>query len=193
MEEENEHAGENVSHDHDAKDPHIWLDFDYDMQIIEQISSVLSQIDSEKRDYYSSNANAINLRLKELDNLYTQELKRCLLRTFIMGGHSAFGYIARKYDLIQVAVYGLNPDSLPSPKKLVETIQIAQEQGVKAIYYEALLRGEMAQMIADEVGCPILPLNPGANLSRKELQSGMSFFDIMIKNLENLKIGLIYK
>jgi len=193
VEEENEHAGENDSHDHDAKDPHIWLDFDYDMQIIEQISSVLSQIDSENRDYYSSNANAINLRLKELDNLYTQELKRCLLRTFIMGGHSAFGYIARKYDLIQVAVYGLNPDSLPSPKKLVETIQIAQEQGVKAIYYEALHRGEMAQMIADEVGCPILPLNPGANLSRKELQSGMSFFDIMIKNLENLKIGLIYK
>ena len=103
------------------------------------------------------------------------------------------GYIARKYDLIQFSVYGLNPDSLPSPKKLVETIQIAQEQGVKAIYYEALLSGEMAQMIADEVGCTILPLNPGANLSRKELQSGMSFFDIMKRNLENLKIGLIYK
>ena len=179
------------SHDHEAEDPHIWLDFDYDTKIIEQISSILTQIDPLNADFFSSNARTINLRLKNLDNLYKEELGGCLLRTFIMGGHSAFGYIAQKYDLNQVAVYGLSPDSLPSPRKLVETIRIAKEQGVRAIYFEAMLNDEIAQMIADEVGCQILALNPGANVSREELQSGVSFFDIMKKNLENLKIGLV--
>jgi len=179
------------SHDHEAKDPHIWLDFKYDIQIIEQISSILTQIDPLNADFYSSNAKAIKLRLENLDNLYKEELGGCLFRTFIMGGHSAFGYIAQKYDLNQVAVYGLSPDSLPSPRKLVETIRIAKEQGVRAIYFEAMLSDEIARMIADEVGCQILPLNPGANVSRKELRSGVSFFDIMKKNLENLKIGLV--
>jgi len=178
------------SHDHDAGDPHIWLDFDYDTQIIEQISSVLIQIDPSNEDLYQSNARNIKLKLRNLDNLYKEELGGCPVRTFILGGHSAFGYIAQKYNLNQVAVYGLSPDSLPSPRKLVETIRIAKEQGVRAIYFETMLSDEIARTIADEVGCQTLMLHPGANVSREELQSGVSFFDIMEKNLENLKIGL---
>jgi zinc transport system substrate-binding protein len=188
---EDEHIKKNHSHDHEAGDPHIWLDFDYDMQIIEQISSILTQIDPSSADLFSSNARNINLRLKNLDNLYKEELSKYSLRTFILGGHSAFGYIAKKYDLNQVAVYGLSPDSMPSPRKLVETIRIAKEQGVKAIYFESMLSNDIARMIADEVGCQTLALNPGANVSREELKSGVSFFDIMEKNLENLKIGLV--
>ena len=192
--EEEEHLpGDHSPRDHEAGDPHIWLDFDYDIQIIEQISSILTQIDPSNADLYRSNARNINLKLRNLDNLYKEELSSCTLRTFILAGHSAFGYIAQKYNLNQVAVYGLSPNSLPSPRKLVETIRIAKEKGVKAIYFEAMLSNEIARMIADEVGCQTLALNPGANLSREELHSGVSFFDIMEKNLENLKIGLIYK
>jgi zinc transport system substrate-binding protein len=187
---EEEQILENHSHDHESGDPHIWLDFDYDMQIVEQISSILTEIDPSNADLYRRNARNINLRLKNLDNLYKEELGRCSLRTFVLGGHSAFGYIAQKYELNQVSVYGLNPDSLPSPRKLVETVRIAKEQGVRAIYFEATLNDDIARMIANEVGCQTLALNPGANVSKKELQSGVSFFDIMKKNLENLKIGL---
>ncbi len=192
-EEEEHFQGDHSPHDHEARDPHIWLDFDYDIQIIEQISSILTQIDPSNADLYRSNAKNINLKLRNLDNLYKEELSGCTLRTFILGGHSAFGYIAQKYNLNQVAVYGLSPNSLPSPRKLVETIRIAKEHGVRAIYFEAMLSNEIARMIADEVGCQTLALNPGANLSREELHSGVSFFDIMEKNLENLKIGLICK
>lgn len=192
--EEEEHLPVDHSpRDHEAGDPHIWLDFDYDIQIIEQISSILTQIDPSNTDIYRNNARNIKLKLRNLDNLYKKELGGCTLRTFIMGGHSAFGYIAQKYNLNQVAVYGLSPNSLPSPRKLVETIRIAKEHGVRAIYFEAMLSNEIARMIADEVGCQTLALNPGANLSREELHSGVSFFDIMEKNLENLKIGLICK
>ncbi len=189
--EEEEHIQENNAHDHEAGDPHIWLDFNYDMQIVEKISAILTQIDPSNGDLYRSHAENFNLRLKNLDNLYIEGLNGCALRTFILGGHSAFGYIAQKYNLKQVAVYGFSPDSLPSPRKLVETIQIAKDQGVRAIYYEAMLSDEIAQMIADEVGCQTLALHPGANVSKEELHSGVSFFDIMEKNLENLKIGLI--
>lgn len=192
-EKEEQMPGDHSSHDHDVGDPHIWLDFNYDIQIIEQISSILTQIDPSNAYLYRNNARNINLKLRNLDNLYKEELSGCSLRTFIVGGHSAFGYIAQKYNLIQVAVYGLSPNSLPSPRKLVETIRIAKEKGVRAIYFEAMLSDEIARMIADEVGCQTLALNPGANLSREELHTGLSFFDIMEKNLENLKIGLICK
>jgi len=191
--EEEEHLPGEQSHDHESGDPHIWLDFDYDIQIIEQISSILVQIDPSNENLYRSNARNINLKLRNLDNLYKEELNGCTQRTFIFGGHSAFGYIAQKYDLNQVAVYGLSPNSLPTPRRLVEIIKIAKNQGVRAIYFETMFSSEIARMIADEVGCQTLALNPGANLSREELNSGVNFFDIMKRNLENLKIGLICK
>ena len=187
---EEEHKTGDHSQDHETGDPHIWLDFDYDVQIVEQISSALTQIDPSGADLYGSNAGTISMKLRNLNNLYKEELGGCLIRTLILGGHSAFGYVAQKYGLHQIAVYGLNPDSLPSPRKLVETIRIAKEQGVRAIYFEATLSDKIARMIADEVGCQTLALHPGAAVSREELQSGVSFFDIMEKNLENLKIGL---
>ncbi|GAF81909.1 unnamed protein product, partial [marine sediment metagenome] len=42
-------------------------------------------------------------------------------------------------------------------------------------------------------GARTLVLNPGANLTKEQLKSGRTFFDIMEENLENLKDGLICK
>ena len=190
---EEEAEEEDRLHAHERGDPHIWLDFEYDIQIIEQIRAALSQIDPSNADEYRSNSHKISDKLRNLDNRYREELGRCQHRTFILGGHSAFGYIAERYNLNQVAVHGLSPDSLPTPRKLIETIQIAKDKRVNAVYFEATLSDEIARMIADEVGCQTLALHPGANVSREERQSGLSFFDIMEKNLENLKIGLIYR
>jgi zinc transport system substrate-binding protein len=49
---------------------------------------------------------------------------------------------------------------------------------------------ELAEVIAEEAGAKTLVLNPGASLTKKQMDSGMSFLEIMQKNLENLKDGL---
>jgi len=108
-----------------------------------------------------------------------------------LGGHSAFGYLARRYNLKQIALYGLSPDSKPSPRQLVEIVELAKKHKIKIIYFEKYISHELARVIAQEVGAKTLVLNPAANLSRKELESGVTFFDIMERNLKNLKNGLL--
>ena len=188
--EEEEHEAQEHSHEHEGIDPHVWLNFEFDIQIVENIGDVLSQMDPNHADLFLENTADCVQRLKDLDRKYQKTLDTCGIRTFIMGGHSAFGYMARRYNLTQISVFGVNPDSLPSPRKLIEVIRLAKELGIKVIFYEAALSDEVARMVAREVGAQTLTLNPGANLTREELQSGVSFFDIMEKNLENLKIGL---
>lgn len=181
----------NSHHEQEMKDPHIWLDFGYDQMIVDRIAAVLSVMEPDSAPAFEKNALACKEKLKKLDQKFRDGLKDCLQRTFIIGGHAAFSYLARRYDLHQVSLYGLSPDSAPTAKKLVEAVELAKKQKINVIFFEIQVSSKLAKILADEVGARTLVLNPGANLTREQLKSGVSFFDIMERNLENLKDGLI--
>ena len=179
------------SHESETMDPHIWLDFEIDQMIIEKIAALLSEIDPEGASIYANNAAVYKQKLKDLDRKFKESLQKCTHRVFILGGHAAFGYLAKRYGLQQVSLYGVSPDSKPTPKKLIEIVELAKTHKINVIFFEAAVSDELARVLAKEVGARTLVLNPGANLSKEELKLGKTFFDIMEENLENLKDGLI--
>ena len=178
-------------HEHGAVDPHIWLDFQNDQVIVDRIAAVLSEMDPAGVPDFKKNASACKKKLQILDDTYRKGLKGCIHKVFILGGHAAFGYLARRYGLQQISLYGLSPDSQPTPRKLIEVVELARKHKVKVIFFESYVNDELANVLAKEVNARTLVLNPGANLSKEELKSGVTFFDIMERNLENLKDGLI--
>ena len=178
-------------HEHGEADPHIWLDFENDQIIVDRIKDVLSEIDPEGSKIYRRNVSLYKEKLKKLDQAFKAGLKNCVHRTFIMGGHAAFGYLARRYNLKQISLFGLSPDSRPTPKKLIEVAELARKYKIKVIFFESSASGELAKVLAEEVGARTLVLNPGANLTKEQLRSGTTFFDIMEENLENFKDALI--
>lgn len=181
------------SHEHETVDPHIWLDFEIDQIIVDKIVAILSEVDSEGSSIFRGNANLYKKKLQKLDKKYSKELNRCVHRTLILGGHAAFGYLARRYNLRQISLYGLSPDSKPTPKQLIDVVEQAKKQRIKTIFFEIAVSDKLARVIAKEVGARTLVLNPGVNLTKKQLKSRVTFFDIMEKNLESLKNGLICK
>jgi zinc transport system substrate-binding protein len=189
-----EHEGETEQeHEHDleATDPHVWLDFQNDQIIIDKIAASLSRIDPDGALIYRKNASVYKQRLQDLDNKYKQSLQTCTHRVFILGGHAAFGYMAKRYGLRQISLYGVSPDAKPTPKKLIEIVELAKKYGIKVIFFDSSVSDELARVLAREVGARTLVLNPGANLTKEQLKLGKTFFDIMEENLENLKDGLI--
>jgi zinc transport system substrate-binding protein len=189
-----EHEGETEQehgHDHEAVDPHVWLDFHNDQVIIDKIAAALSEIDPDGASMYRKNASVYKQRLQDLDDKYKQILQTCTHRVFILGGHAAFGYLAKRYGLHQISLYGVSPDAKPTPKKLIEIVELAKKYGIKVIFFDSSVSDELARVLAREVGARTLVLNPGANLTKEQLKLGRTFFDIMEKNLENLKDGLI--
>jgi zinc transport system substrate-binding protein len=187
-----ESEAQDAHHEHGQMipDPHVWLDFEHDQAVVDRIAEILSEIEPENSSIFKKNALAYKDKLRSLDQKFREGLRNCLQRTFIIGGHSAFGYLARRYDLHQVSLYGLNPDSGPTPKMLAEVVDMARKLEIKVIFYEIEIGNKLAKALAEEVGARLLVLNPGANLTKAELKSGKTFFDIMEKNLENLKNGL---
>jgi zinc transport system substrate-binding protein len=189
-EHESEHEDEHA-HEAEGVDPHIWLDFQNDQIIIDKIAVALSGLNPEGTSIFRKNAAVYKQRLRALDEKFRGSLQECTHKVFILGGHAAFGYMARRYGLRQISLYGVSPDSSPTPKRLIEIVELAKKHKIKVIFFEASVSDELARVLAKEVGARTLVLNPGANLTKEELKLGKTFFDIMEENLENLKDGLV--
>jgi len=129
-------------------------------------------------------------KLAECDRLFREELAPCKKRTFILGGHAAFGYLARRYGLHQISLYGISPNSRPTPKELVRVVELARKHKIDVIYFEVYVSDDLAKVIAEELGAKTLVLNPAVNLTLKQAESRVTFLEIMYQNLANLKKGL---
>ena len=179
-----------ASADIHGMDPHVWLDFGLDQVIVDRIQETLSAIDPESDGYFKQGAARYKEKLQKLDAQYRDRLSRCSQKTFIFGGHSAFAYLARRYHLEQIPVYGLSPDAAPTPRQLIEVIGLAKKYKIKTIFFETNVSDKLARLIAGEVGADTALLYPGHNLTGEQWRSGMTFLDLMERNLENLRHGL---
>jgi zinc transport system substrate-binding protein len=183
-----------VFHDEDeppgSLDPHIWLDFDNAKTMVTSIARALEARDSTNRNQYESRAADYRLQLTELDSLYRVTLAACKNHTVIYAGHYAFGYLARRYGLEYLAAQGVSPDAEPTAQDLTRLVDQIRKDSVKYVFYEELTSPKIAQTIAAETGAKMLLLNAAHNLTRDQFARGLTFFDILRQDLDNLKTGL---
>jgi zinc transport system substrate-binding protein len=180
-----------TGHLHEEKnDPHIWLDFSLDVKIVDRIAAAFSAKDPANADLYRANAAAYKSKLEMLDRKYQSAFLPCRQRQMILGGHSAFGYLAHRYGLQQIALYGISPNAEPTPKKLAFVVQAAKSRKVKFIFFESLINPKLAQVLAKEAGIGTLLLYTGANVTKDQMKNKTTFLELMEKNLVNLRRGL---
>jgi len=175
--------------DEEAFDPHIWLDFTQDLVIVDRIAAELAGLRPASAAFFRANAEAYKAKLRALDDRYTNALRGCRGRLLLVGGHAAFGYLARRYGLVQTAVYGASPDAAPAPRIMVGIVARAKAGGVKTVFYEPTTGDRMARVLAGEIGAKVRFLYPGHNLPRSSV-AGLTFLEMMNRNLEVLTDGL---
>ena len=183
-------AGHRHGHDQDGADPHIWLDFSNAVKIVDHILAGFIERDPLNRVFYQGNADAHKAKLNDLDRLFKEGLSGCRKRIIVHGGHFAFGYLARRYGFEYVAVSGFSPDAEPTPAGMVRINKTLKANGLNHLFYEELLSPRVAESIARETRVSLLMLHAAHNVSKEEFERGVSFIDLMQRNLQNLKRGL---
>ncbi|MBZ0157962.1 MAG: metal ABC transporter substrate-binding protein [Alphaproteobacteria bacterium] len=177
-------------HGHDPVDPHVWLDFSNAIRMVNTILEGFLQVDPAHGDIYRKNAEEYQAKLKALDEKFRSTLAGCGQKMFVSGGHSAFGYLARRYGLEYRAAYGFSPDAEPTPGELAEVARILKKNRLHYLFYEELLTPRVAEAIAAETGATLLKLHAAHNVSREEMERGVTFLSLMEENLESLRTGL---
>jgi len=186
-----EEVKDDQKHDGDKMDPHIWLDFSRAQKMVVNILDGFLKKDLENKDFYLKNAEEYKTQLKELDKKYRESLSSCKKDIIIHGGHFAFGYLARRYNLKYFSAYkGFSPNAEPTPKNLIELSKKLKDNDLKYIFYEELINPKVSEVIARETGAKLLLLHAAHNVTKEELDRGVTFISLMEQNLKNLKIGL---
>jgi zinc transport system substrate-binding protein len=190
LNEEKEDEKNHDKHGHGKTDPHIWLDLSNAGKIVDNILDCLIEKDAGNRDYYTKNAWAYKIKLSEMDRKYRETFSTCKKHTFIHGGHFAFGYLANRYNLQYIAAYHGSPDAEPTPKRLIELKNKLKQYDLKYIYYEELILPRVSEVISRETGAAMLKLHGAHNVSKEDMDKGITFLSVMEENLKNLKVGL---
>lgn len=182
--------GEVHRHKEGGIDPHLWLDFANAQVMVGNIAEAMASKDPVHRDLYLTNAAAYVARLDRLDAAYRTALADCKKRTLLQGGHFALGYLTARYGLQYRAAAAINPEAEPTAATMAALVQEMRRNDLHYLFSEELVSPKLAETIAKEGGGTVLLLSAAHNLSKGDFEGGVTFIDLMERNLKNLQTGL---
>jgi zinc transport system substrate-binding protein len=172
--------------DEKGKDPHVWLDPTRLAGIADAVAKKLGEADADHADEFTANAKALRTKLDALDGEFKSGLANCKQKTIVVS-HNAFGYLADRYGLTQLAITGLTPEDEPSAGRLAEVSRFAKQNKVSVVFFETLVSDKVAKTLADEVGAKAEVLDPIEGI---EAGSKDDYVSVMRSNLTTLRGAL---
>jgi len=164
-----------------AGNPHVWLDPVLARQQVENIRDGLVAADPSNKATYQANAAAYIRQLADLNNQFEQRLKGVKTRTFITF-HDAFPYLAKRYQLQQVAVVAIPEDQL-SPDDVQKALAAVKQFNVKALFSEPGVDQKLLTSLSTDLKLTLRPLD--------SLEAGQTdpqyYFTVMKNNLQTLE------
>lgn len=182
---DDDHADDDhADHDHGSTDPHFWLDPAMLGRYANAVGEQFAALDPVNADRYRANAAELVVELNDLDNTFSTGLARCERRD-IVTSHAAFGYLAHAYDLHQVGIAGIEPDTEPSPARLREIGQLIRETGATTVFTEQLVSPRVAEAVAQDAGVSTAVLDPLETAADED-----DYRSVMLRNLDALRKAL---
>lgn len=163
-----------------ALDPHVWLDPVRYAQMAARIGRAFGRPQPTA---------AYVARLRALDARYRAGLARCTRRT-IVTSHAAFGYLAGRYGLTQLALEGMSPEAEPSPKALAKLIADVRRSHATTVFFETLVSPKLAETVARDAHVKTAVLDPIEGLTPDAVKRGATYFTVMRANLAALRRAL---
>src|SRR5438105_1007466 len=91
-------------------------------------------------------AGALVTRLHALDGEFRGGLAHCARRD-IVTSHAAFGYLAQRYGLRQIAITGLTPEAEPAPRDLQRVVGLVRRTHATTVFFETLVSPRIARTV----------------------------------------------
>lgn len=196
-EEIHEHEAEGHAHKWDGHeqgieyDEHIWTSPVNAQAIVKIISRTLQEAAPEDSERFQTNTEAYLKDLEDLDKRIRQVVSRGRNHMIVVADKFPFRYFAEEYGLSYRAAFsGCSTDTEPSARTIAYLIDMVKAEHIKAVYYLELSSHRTAEIISEETGAVPLLLHSCHNVTRREFDQGITYLQLMNRNVENLAIGL---
>lgn len=155
------HAAEAESADdeHEAGDPHMWLDPNLVVTYVENIRDGLIQVDPAGEQVYKPNADAYIAQLKELDAWIVEQVNTVPVeRRLLVTNHEAVGYFAERYGfrIVDTILPSFSSEASASAQQIASAIESVRASGAPAIFLGEVENTDLANQIAEETGVKVV-------------------------------------
>jgi ABC-type Zn uptake system ZnuABC Zn-binding protein ZnuA len=157
-----EHADEDEAgegHEHEAGDPHMWLDPNLVITYVENIRDGLIQVDPEGKAVYEENANAYIDELKALDAWIVEQVGQISAeKKLLVTNHEALSYFAERYgfEIVDSILPSFSSESNASAQEIAGAIDNIKNSGAPAIFLSEVENADLANQIASETGVQVV-------------------------------------
>ena len=151
------HDGSALSHQHEAGNPHMWLDPEAAASMVQQISDAIILADPFHATDYRENTTAYLKALSRVHQESTARLKNVPSRAVVVH-HPAWPYFARRYDLHVAGTILMQPGAEPSARHLHTLIETIKRNHIRVIVSEVQLNQKVPRLLAAETGARIAVL-----------------------------------
>lgn len=185
-----EHEEEEAEdHGHEPEyDEHVWTSPRNAALISRAISERLCSIDPENAEYYTSRCDSYCDSLLALDEDFRSLFQELGNPTMIFADRFPVRYFVEEYGLDYYAAFpGCAEQAEPSARTVAFLIDKVREENTPAVFYIELSNQKMADIICEDTGCKKLLFHSCHNVTRQQLDEGVSYLGLMRKNLETLK------
>lgn len=188
------HHGEHnhLEHEHEHNlDPHIWLDLTLAAKMVDNIASAFCEKAPQNSSYYKNNAENLKQKLLELDADFNDMISASKRKSIVFAGRFAHLYFIKRYGLDYISAFdSCSTEAEPSVKKVAKILDFIEKNDIPAVYYEEFSEPKIANSIAEQTGVKTLKFSTLHNVTKEQLESGITFVELMRENLENLRQGL---
>ena len=170
-------------------DPHVWLDPSLAIGQAERIAAGIAALEPGLAGEVEANRASLVDDLQALHAAFTATLATCRHESFVTA-HSAYGYLADRYGITQVAMTGLSPEAEPSARDLASIVVLMRALGLRHVLREPALSAGAVEAVAREVGATVISIHQLGSVTAAELEDHTDYFGLMRDNLSSLSTAL---
>lgn len=191
LKEDNKQILEKESGNDEEDDEHIWTSPVNAIKIIEMLKDEIIKKDPKNKEIYLKNAQEYIDELKNIDKEINDIVSKSNSKLLIFGDRFPFIYFTNQYGLKYYAAFsGCSEQVEASSKTISFLIDKVKKNNIKVILKIELSNGQIANSIAEETGAKVLELHSAHNISKKDFDNGVTYIDLMKRNIKVLKEAL---
>lgn len=178
-------------HHHHEYDEHIWTSPKNAILMVEEICSALSKADPENKKEYKQNSKNYVEKISAADGEIKAVVGKSENPFILVADRFPFLYFAEYYGIEHEAAFGgcaISTDI--SIKTMSRLVKICEEKNLKYAYYTELSNKNIAVALSEQTGVKLLELHSAHNVTLDDFSDGITYVDIMRRNMNALKEGM---
>ena len=170
-------------------DEHIWTSPIKSIEIINKLKKEIMKINNNQT--YEINTKEYISKIEKIDNQIKNIIYTSKRQEIIFGDRFPLQYFADEYNLKYYAAFpGCSHQTEASSKTISFLIDKVKTDNIPVVFHIEQSNKKIAKEIAKETGAKVLEFNSAHNISEKDFKKGITYVDIMNKNIKALKEAL---